>query len=107
MTPAQLALARRLVAHPRWRWLEAMASDAGFQGLPDLGDYATAAILLRMAMEAGVPLNREVRLSSDGWEQGQVQYDHLTLDYVDGKMVDPNPDLGTVAATALLAAWGE
>lgn len=107
MTPDQLDGARRLVAHPKWRWVDGMAAcpwgdsrserihlvrtpdgiepswganEKQWYGLtpeavPDLSDYATAAIVLRMAMDT--PRKK--------W------CDH--------------PDLGTSAAMALLAAW--
>lgn len=132
MTPAQLDLARRLVAHPKFRWVEGMlAQEAGntaagrvtsylpsapggpkiavargvmgadeewycADALPDLSDYATAAILLRMAMEAQEPeavAGRLAYYSPALWNVGVEE--------------NPEPtDLGTVAATALLAAWG-
>jgi hypothetical protein len=50
---------------------------------PDLSDYATAAILLRMALEARRAVNDRA-----AYELGEDE------------------DLGTVAAQALLAAWG-
>lgn len=120
MTPAQLDLARRLASHPKWQWLPGLAAcpwgddrserihiattpngptpcwganekqwyDLLPTAAPDLTDYATAAILLRMAMEAGRPPAPISRALGDDGEVFEI-YD------------------GTVAATALLAAWGE
>ena len=45
MTPAQLALARRLVAAPWWEWPPVLAVDPEW-AMPDLTDYATAGVLL-------------------------------------------------------------
>ena len=79
MTPADIALARRAVACPRWRWLPGMLTDdgttvcsqsddgyllvAGSEGscvswwpigghLPDLADPATLGCLLALVREA-------------------------------------------------------
>jgi hypothetical protein len=117
------ALARRLVSAKQWRWVVGMETDRGgtvdestlgdlgtlFDGewqslngqLPDLGSYSTAAILLRMAMEAWRygPHFAVAESSDDGEDGGWLisQYGRRTG--------WEDKDLGTVAATALLAVW--
>lgn len=124
MTPAQLDRARRLVQSPRWRWVAGMVAfdstrlvkrihvqlgplEAQWDlddRVPDLSDYATAAILLRMAMEAG-------RNGPGTWGSAETPSDDdggwiLSRDSMKGERIGhENEDLGTVAAEALLAAW--
>lgn len=129
MTPDQLDLARRLCAHPKWRWVAGMLIDypealggsggrvdhvwphhkhgppeyevwfegagpyAPVGGVPVLDDFATAAILLRMATEAGMDVNDGPRFGR--WEN--------VPDTSQWNFVEADP--GTVAAHALLAAW--
>jgi hypothetical protein len=130
MDSAPTALARRLVAAKQWRWVAGMQAQGhgyddltytdtttpqGWEGstrvldaerdgyardadgyrvvapdaVPDLSDYATAAILLRMAIETGHYADGS-GINGALWRIGTGHYD---------------TDLGTVAATALLAAW--
>lgn len=123
MTKQQTALAARLVAHPRWQWVAGMlAGQDGFRvvddagknvddviplwamatsaRLPRLDDFATAAILLRMAMEDGEAFvsAHTAHLEDDVW---RLYNEQLPRTWPEGR------DLGTVAATALLACWGE
>lgn len=140
MTPAQLDLARRLVAHPKWRWVAGMVADEmrlmgpeevpvqlngsnggwicddnpspPFPMIPDLTDYATAAILLRMAHEADQTDRRHSPVLVYAGGVAAVPADR---NMVWGCHIVPgdkhgwaeSKDLGTVAAQALLAAWGE
>ena len=104
MNERQTDLARKLVEHWRWRWVEGMY-DATHErrhsyterSIPDLSDYATAAILLRMAMET---TRRTAYVEGLYW-------------YIDrreqGADVWPlqSADLGVVAAVALLSMWRE
>lgn len=104
MTPEAVDLARRLVACKQWRWIAGMAyprwgldvgewicdrpvdaSDAPEGAIPMLDDFATAAILLRMAIDE-CQLPEEVA-------------GLLTPHKQDGQ------DLGAVAAAWLLLGW--
>lgn len=62
----------------------------------DLSDYATAAILLRMAMEA----------SSTSEARSIKGYIHIWFNYTN-LGVFKDRDLGTAAAKALLAVWAK
>ena len=106
MNEKQLELARRLIAHPKWRTIRGMQEE---DGLPDLADFATAAILLRLANE------------SDPWRGATYTYSpRLLLPRKGGSLADlrwgvyrgngvngwiEREDLGTIAAEALLAGW--
>lgn len=139
MNDEQTALAKRLVAHEKWRWVEGMAAIGGrrvsevdrrgqaytveetYDGESNLvysrtevyelhiNDYATASILLRMAMEACAKLPQpgrtypgpvpSVGLLSGAWSFSPDDHEHRHQEF-------EGVDLGTVAAQALLAAWG-
>ena len=123
MTDEQLGLARRLVACEQWSWVygmtyvglrhqrtattELLTSLVQYKNVfptnlslcteawPDLADYATAAILLRVAMEANGPgaecmIRGKTPIHPVRWAVS-LAYNHA--------------DLGTAAATALLAIW--
>lgn len=116
MTDEQIELARLLVPCEQWRWVVGMMMADSLKPkspsdrmrleegigrpipgcwLPDLSDYATVAILLRMAMEIqGVARLRPVTPihGTPRWSIGETWMD---------------PDLGTAAAKTLLAAWEE
>lgn len=118
MTDEQIALARRLVACEQWRWVQGMSThdinphggepcggwviEVGIEGTenpdttewgPDLDDYATASILLRMAMEAIGGSVTGAHPLSGAWHFGNEAYGGWER------------DLGTAAARALLATW--
>jgi hypothetical protein len=68
---------------------------------PDLTDHHTASILLRMASEVVQP---ERMVDTEEWN---VTYVSGRWVLHDEAMLIAEGDLGTVAARALLAAWGE
>lgn len=122
MTDAQMELARRLVdgarQGPGWQWCAGMLTDSGvrvtenewivYSAVPDLSDYATAAILLRMAMEADEDLLiSRVRNFTLYDQDGLPPLAWALLGNDMEARTEPSDDLGTVAATALLNAWGE
>lgn len=136
MTNDQLDLARRLVSHQKWRWVAGMqpypetlygcVAEPGLdeerrlwdeQGwrppafYVDLTDYATAAILFRMAAEADTTPRADKtprRVIPDGtvpdWRP-KIWACHVSPPGQYGWVEEE--DLGTLAAQALLEAWGE
>lgn len=123
MTDDQLGLSRRLVACEQWRCVRGMIVTPGCivvmtkngqvavrsqadgktywysraECVPDLSDYATAAILLRMAMESNEDVTPEQH--ADNLHKWGVDWGH-------GPGFEPGEgDLGTTAARVLLAIW--
>ena len=123
MNPDQLDLARRLAAHPRFRWHERMyardrygtgygtithvgsnyvvVNDKYESGLsdvvPDLTDAATGGVLWEMAGRPGVGPCRSGMVTVSQWSRGEkprlLPYDGATL--------------AEACARSLLAEWGE
>ncbi len=126
MTPDEQDLARRLAAHPRWRWMRGMcALTAGHPVdefrvaypealreaselatcIPDLADPATQGCLWAMLMETG-------RIVYASWaaHEGELTItwiesprDHQHIGHADLRPMA----YGEALARALLDAWGE
>lgn len=75
-------------------WPAHRAHDGSTPFLPDLSDYATAAILLRLAMEANCEVAYPPTAELHHWA-------------IYGDMPSSDPDLGTASARALLSVWSE
>lgn len=125
MTPADLALARELAAHPRWAWRAGMrASGMGYgsrtlsgthwirtterlaapgmphldHAVPDLTDDATAGVLLGMLTEAAGWNSESPYRAGGAWS--------IFVDGSDGREGYRGSTLAVAAARALLAVWG-
>lgn len=128
MTPDQLTWARRLVEHPAWRWVDGMAlwfhdesrkypggvsdgridTESGIGPyskfhLPDLSDYATAAIVLRMALDSWGAEDRHPQVFSRK-PTGRFGRHQRTQSSATFSYAARDTDLGTAAAKAWLAA---
>jgi hypothetical protein len=86
------------IRYRRDRYLTPEDGHNGNRVIPDLSDYATAAILLRMALEF-----------DPGRTAGSVYSPDLQDPYWDIDLLENfrDKDLGTAAARALLAVWGD
>ncbi len=72
---------------------------AEVMGLPDLNDFATAAILLRMASEVA----NDNQPTLDMWAEDSSKWGIAEAIY--GDFTPGDGDLGTAAARVLLAIW--
>ena len=124
MTDAELELARRLVASPRWRWMRGMICDFGSfvcgddeyyiftdsgpkekektSRVPDLSEPATQGCLAAMLREAHDLVSLE-------WEwEGEEENILFVLWYraPRGTEYHNGKTYGEALARALLAAWG-
>ncbi len=115
----QLARPKRLAACKQWEWIPGMmliwtgpggydrerheeATGTPLDGwIPDLSDYATAAILLCMAMEAGY------HFGTGRWGSAWSAYHCDDYGIRDGLLLHAPAaaGIGTVAAMALLELW--
>ena len=94
--------ARSLTQMPiLWVYVE---GSSPHEYVPDLSDYATAAILLRMAMEMAANAG-EVDTECRTDKHGDLWWAIMCM--ASNELCKSSDDLGTAAATALLAIWGE
>ena len=125
MTETELDLARRIAAHPKWRWMRGMSfADDGLMeahrfsaGLvptdrpldagsyPVIADPATQGCLWAMLREAGPHAHFAMfcEEAPDGCDECVAHFS-VERDYTDEVM---GTTLGEALARALLAAWGE
>lgn len=103
MTPKQVELARRLVAHPKFEDRGGMRAERVYdhetytaQDLPDLGDCATKGRLLEMLQQ---PFS--IHCSNEGSAFVWCVLRRTAI------LASDEPDLGTALATALLKQWEE